>query len=171
MSLRRRGPTSLNEIGASPRARQHDGALLTGDSERLRDSALASARDVNDNVDAVPVRDLFDALAEVLGLNVDRVVGAELARHVEAHLVARESGHDDAVRSGLLRGERGRQAHLTGALNEDRLAPLRSAVAAGPFDAVGERQVEREHGGGNRLVDPVHDGVGGEVHVAAEPAP
>src|SRR3954462_3626571 len=74
--------------------REDDVTALRSYLDRFSNSGLASARDVHGDVDAFAARVVHNLGNEVLRLSVDDVVGAELARDVEALLIVAEAGND-----------------------------------------------------------------------------
>jgi hypothetical protein len=139
--------------------------------ECLGDRHGRVGRHLDDDVGAVPVRELPHPHARILVLDVDRVVGAERLRERELLGVAREAGHDDGVGAGGARRDDAREPSLARAEHEDDVAGPR----VGQLDRPSKTRAERvEHGRRARrqvLPHRVHDRERIEVHVVGVGSP
>src|SRR6266540_2586653 len=95
-------------------------AASAGEVDRLLDGLNAVGGDVDDDVGHAAVCGFADDVGEVFFLDVDGLVGAELAGEFELALVGGEAGDDDAAGARFPRGDDGGEAALAGAEDEDR---------------------------------------------------
>src|SRR5262245_29727467 len=99
------------------------------------------------------------------------IVGAEVARHLEAFRVARKPGGDNRTRPGHFGREHAAESLLPGSLNENALARAGAAFDVSPLPPVAERERHCRLLGGNMRGNFVEDRVGMKIKVLAKAAP
>src|SRR5439155_10517220 len=146
-------------------------AAAAGEVDRLLDGLDAVRRDVDDDVGHAAVGGLPDEIGDVFLLDVDSVMGAELAGELELAFVGGEAGNDDAAGARLARGDYAGEAALAGAEYDDRVPDGEAGHLDGPAEAGAERVEKRRDLGRDAVVDLVDDGVWVEVEVVGVAAP
>ena len=152
-------------------AREHDPAAGRDVVERLRHRLGGVRGHLDHDVGAATVRELAHAPPDVLLLDVDHVVGAELACERELRRVAREAGHDDRVGARRARRHDRRETALAGAEDQHRVAGagrgnLDRPAKSGAERVEHDREARRDVG-----AHLVHDRARVEVHVVGVAAP
>lgn len=110
-------------------------------------------------------------IVQVFCIDVDDVVRTKSARDVEARPVARQSGHNHAIRAGGLGGDHTGQALLTGSLDQNHFARAGAAVQIGPLDAVAGGQTHCRKFGRHVVGNLVKYGIRVQILILAIAAP
>src|SRR5438034_3586846 len=152
-------------------AGQYDAPARGHVVERLGHRLGRVGGDLDHRLRPAPAGQLAHARAGVLPLDVDHVIGAELARERELPRVAREAGHDDRVGARGARGDHAREAALPGAEHEHAVARAGGGDLDRPAEARAERVEHDREARRDVLAHPVHDRERIEVHVVRVRAP
>ena len=156
---------------AALQAGEHDPPAVLDGLDRVADRLIGDRSQLEHDVGHRAVGDLGHARDHVLLVDVDRVVGAELARQRQLPLIARQPGDDDrAGAAGLGRDHRGQPA-LAGAEDQHGLAEPDLAQERGPADAGAERVEHHRDLGRDVRPHLVQDRPRMQVQVLAEAAP
>jgi hypothetical protein len=149
---------------------EHHHAALGGRPHRLLDGPRGTRRQIDDDVDALPLGSVQHSIDHVLGPRIERVMSPELTGDLQATVVGHPA-HQDGGHAGGRRRDHAPEAVLAWALDQDAPSYRPAADVEDPSQPVRDRNEQGRQLVRDAVADAMHDRVGVEVEELAETTP